>query len=775
MARRPVGRGARAGPLHLAQTDFLMAKKTSVAPAAPASATTAATSATPAKRAAKPKAGQPTAEKPAASPAAQAAAAPATKAAKPATAKAAPAAKAAAAPKAVAAAKPRRPAPLALVKNDPWLAPFEDVLRRRQARLQARLAEIEQYHGSLANYATAHQQLGLYHDAGRGGWVYREWAPAADYLALIGDFNNWDRGANPLQKLEFGVWEVFLPDAEYDQRLAHGSRFKVHVAANGQGKDRLPATLRRAVQDDETKDFAGQIWRPETPFAWTDQKFKVATAVAEPLIYEAHVGMATEDERVGSYREFADHILPRIAADGYNTVQLMAVMEHPYYGSFGYHVANLFAASSRFGTPEDLKYLINEAHRRGIAVLLDIVHSHAVKNEAEGLADFDGSGNLYFHKGERGNHPGWDSKLFDYGRPEVQQFLLSNLRFWMEEFHFDGFRFDGVTSMLYHHHGEGVAFMGYDNYFGPAADEDAILYLQLATTLAHDFKKGSLLVAEDMSGLPGLCRPIKEGGVGFDYRLAMGIPDYWIKLLKHTPDEHWPLGDLWHTLSNRRAGEKTIAYAESHDQALVGDKTLAHWLFDAGIYAHMHKDDGDPGAARALALHKIIRLLTLAAGGEGYLNFIGNEFGHPEWIDFPREGNGWSYRFARRQWSLGDNPDLKFHQMGEFDKALIHLAKARHLLAAGPATLLKHDEENRVLAFARGGLVFIVNLHVERSLTDYRFWVPEEGQYRVVLSTDNARFGGFDRPDEAFAYETYEHQLSLYLPSRVALVLARGE
>ena len=676
-------------------------------------------------------------------------------------------------PKAPTAAKNRWPAPLALVKNDVGLAPFEPVLRRRQERLQARLAEIEQHHGSLLNYATAHQQLGLNHDAGRGGWVYREWAPAAQALFLVGDFNGWDRQANPLQQLDFGVWEVFLPDAEYQQRLTHGSRYKVHVVANGQGKDRLPAALRRVVQDEATKDYAAQVWRPETPFQWTDQQFKTATAVPEPLIYEAHVGMATEDERVGSYREFAENVLPRVAAGGYNTVQLMAVAEHPYYGSFGYHVANLFAASSRFGTPEDLKFLINAAHRLGIAVLLDIVHSHAVKNEAEGLVDFDGSGNLYFHKGARGNHPGWDSKLFDYGRPEVQQFLLSNLRFWLEEYHFDGFRFDGVTSMLYHHHGEGVAFMGYDNYFGPAADEDAILYLQLATTLAHELKKGALLIAEDMSGLPGLCRPIKEGGLGFDYRLAMGIPDFWIKLLKHTPDEAWPLGDLWHTLTNRRVGEKTIAYAESHDQALVGDKTLAHWLFDAGIYAHMHTADGDPGAARALALHKLIRLLTLAAGGEGYLTFLGNEFGHPEWVDFPREGNDWSYRFARRQWSLSDNPNLKFHQMGEFDKALIHLARERHLLAASPATLLKHDEENQMLAFERGGLVFIVNFHVERSLTDYRFWVTQEGKYRVVLSSDNGRFGGFNRPDEGFGYETYEHQLRLYLPSRVALVLAQ--
>ncbi|WP_426061917.1 alpha amylase C-terminal domain-containing protein [Hymenobacter sp. B1770] len=664
--------------------------------------------------------------------------------------------------------------PLALVENDEWLVPFEPILRRRQARLQARLAEIEKYHGSLAQYATVHEQLGLNYDPSRGGYAYREWAPGADALFLIGDFNGWDRQAHPLKRLEFGVWEVFLPDAEYRHRLTHGSRYKVHVVTAGGGKDRLPPALRRAVQDEETKDFAAQLWAPETPFAWTDQGFDLAAAVPEPLIYEAHVGMATEEGRVGTYREFADNILPRIAAGGYNTVQLMAIMEHPYYGSFGYHVANLFAASSRFGTPEDLKYLINKAHGLGIAVLLDIVHSHAVKNEAEGLANFDGSGNLYFHKGDRGNHPGWDSKLFDYGRPEVQRFLLSNLRYWLEEYHFDGFRFDGVTSMLYHHHGEGVAFMGYDNYFGAGTDEDAILYLQLATTLAHGFKKDCLLIAEDMSGMPGLCRPIDEGGIGFDYRLAMGIPDFWIKLLKHTPDDYWPLGDLWHTLSNRRVGEKTVAYAESHDQALVGDKTLAHWLFDAGIYTHMQALDPDPAAARALALHKLIRLLTLSAGGEAYLTFIGNEFGHPEWVDFPREGNGWSYHFARRQWSLGDNPDLKFYQMGSFDKAMVHMACKQHLLAAAPATLLKHDEVNKVLVYERGGLVFVVNLHVDKSLTDYRFWVTEEGKYRVVLSSDNKLFGGFDRTDEAFVYETFEHQLSLYVPSRVALVLARA-
>ena len=673
------------------------------------------------------------------------------------------------------AAVPASPS-LALVENDPWLQPYEPVLRRRQQRLQARLAEITQQHGSLREFASAHQRLGLHRDAARGGFVYREWAPAAQGLFLIGDFNGWDRQATPLQKGDNGVWEVLLPDEIYKNRLTPGSRYKVHVVAANGAHDRLPAYLRRAVQDEHSHDFAAQLWQPAAPFAWTDQHFRLQS---EPLIYEAHVGMALEEGRVGTFREFADLILPRIQAGGYNCVQLMAVLEHPYYGSFGYHVANFFGVSSRFGTPEDLQYLVNQAHLRGLAVLLDLVHSHAVKNQAEGLADFDGSGGLYFHAGPRGEHPGWDSKLFDYGRPEVQQFLLSNLRYWLEELHFDGFRFDGVTSMLYHHHGEGVAFSSYEQYFGPEADEDAILYLQLATTLAHELKPAALLIAEDMSGLPGLCRPLAEGGVGFDYRLAMGIPDYWIKLLKHVRDEDWNLGDLWHALSNRRPGEKTVAYAESHDQALVGDKTLAHWLLDRNIYEHMRRDDPDPATARGIALHKMIRLSTLAAGGEAYLSFIGNEFGHPEWVDFPRAGNGGSYHFARRQWSLADNPDLQYGYLLAFDRAMLQLAATRHVLAARPPRLLHIDDVNQALIFERGGLVFLFNFHVERSIFDYQLSVPAAGRYQSLLNSDRPEFGGFNRLDDSLTYDTLggggtadDPKLRLYLTNRTALVLA---
>jgi 1,4-alpha-glucan branching enzyme len=491
------------------------------------------------------------------------------------------------------------------------------------------------------------------------------------------------------------------------------------------------------------------------------------------LIYESHVGMGGEEARVHTYREFAESVLPRIAKAGYNTVQLMAVQEHPYYGSFGYHVSSFFAPCSRFGTPEDLKFLIDTAHGLGLAVLLDIVHSHAVKNLSEGLNDFDGSGNQYFHDGDRGEHPAWDSKCFDYGRPEVRQFLLSNVRYWLEEFRFDGFRFDGVTSMLYHSRGN-KSFGSYDDYFGSDADEDAILYLQLAAKLIQDMKPGAIAIAEDMSGMPGLCRPLSEGGVGFTHRLAMGIPDYWIKLLKHSRDEDWNLDDLWSVLANRRHGEATIAYAESHDQALVGDKTLAFWLMDQEMYWHMAKEDPHPVIERGIALHKLIRLVTLVLGGEGWLNFMGNEFGHPEWLDFPREGNDWSYHYCRRQWSLVENPELKYQWLAEFDRELMDFARKTNLLATPPAQVLHIDHGPKILVAERGNFIFVFNFSVSESPFGYPIRVPGPETRELILDTDAPEFGGHNRLDPSIPCPVdADGIMKIYSPSRTGLVFAK--
>jgi 1,4-alpha-glucan branching enzyme len=655
-----------------------------------------------------------------------------------------------------------------LVANDPWLEPHQPVIERRMRRFAGELSSIERQSGTLSAHATGHKYVGIHFNPSTREWAVREWAPEAQAIFLIGDFNGWNRGSHPLESLPAGIWQLKLPaDA-----LAHGQKVKLHIiGADGSRRDRIPACIRRAVQDPVTHDYSGQIWNPPEPYVWKHH-FDSAS-IGAPLIYESHVGMGGEEPRVHTYREFADRVLPRVSKAGYNTVQLMAVQEHPYYGSFGYHVSSFFAPCSRFGTPEDLKYLIDTAHGLGIAVLLDIVHSHAVKNIAEGLNDFDGSGNQYFHKGERGEHPLWDSKCFDYGRAEVRQFLLSNVRYWLEEFRFDGFRFDGVTSMLYHSRGN-KSFGSYDDYFGDDADDDAILYLNLAARLIQDIRPGAIAIAEDMSGMPGLCRPNEEGGLGFTHRLAMGIPDYWIKLLKHSRDEDWNLDELWGVLSNRRHGEATIAYAESHDQALVGDKTLAFWLMDQEMYWHMDKDDAHPVIERGMALHKMIRLATLTIGGEGWLNFMGNEFGHPEWLDFPREGNGWSFHYCRRQWSLLDNPKLKYQWLAEFDRELIDFARKANLLATPAAQVLNIDHGPKILVAERGNFIFVFNFSVDQSLFGYPIRVPGMETRKLILDTDSAATGGHGRIDYSFHYPVDpEGCMRVYTPSRSAQVFEK--
>ena len=657
-----------------------------------------------------------------------------------------------------------------LVQNDIWLEGQTDAINERIERFDNSLAHINQQHGGLYDYSNGHLITGIHLDKTSNQWVIREWAPNAKGLQLVGDFNNWRGDEHALTKLQHGVWELKISG----DKLKHGDKVKLRIhGADDSVRDRIPACITRAVQDEETHDYSAQIWQPE-PYQWK-HSYDPQT-VKTPVIYEAHTGMSGEEPRLHTYREFADNIIPHIAKTGYNVVQLMAVQEHPYYGSFGYHVSNFFAACSRFGTPEDLKYLIDTAHSYNIAVLLDIVHSHAVKNIGEGLNHFDGTDHQYFHGGAKGDHPQWDSKCFNYEKPEVKQFLLSNVRYWLEEYHFDGFRFDGITSMLYEHHGT-IAFDHFDKYFQDGVDKDAILYLQLATTLAREIKPGALIIAEDMSGMPGLCRPISEGGVGFTHRLAMGIPDYWIKLLKEKRDEEWNLHEIWGTLINRRHGEANIAYSESHDQALVGDKTLAFWLMDQHMYWHMGKDDEHPAIDRGMALHKIIRIMTLSLGGEGWLTFMGNEFGHPEWLDFPREGNDWSYQYCRRQWSLMHDEKLKYQFLSNFETALLKLTNDNSLLAAPQAQQLWCKDEDKVLAYQRGSLIFIYNLHPTESFTNYRIPVHQDGEFEIVLNSDQPEFGGHSRIDQSITHTAElsfeENALHLYLPSRTTIVLKK--
>ncbi|MBN3519843.1 alpha amylase C-terminal domain-containing protein [Algoriphagus lutimaris] len=669
----------------------------------------------------------------------------------------------------------RKSAPLNLVLDEPWLEKYSDKISLRWSKYQSAIQEIENFCGDILEYGSNHQFYGIHFESWRNGWVYREWAPAAEALYFFGDFNDWDRQSHPMKKNPRGDWEIFLPFDQYKDTFVHGSKVKVHVIGANGALDRIPVYITRVIQNDETHDFAGQVWF-DSPFPWTDQDFSLAESRKQPLIYECHIGMAQEKLGVGTYQEFEENILPRIKSAGYNTIQLMAVMEHPYYGSFGYHVSNFFAPTSRFGTPEELKSLINTAHKMGIAVVMDIVHSHAVKNVNEGINEFDGSDHQYFHAGPKGYHEGWDSKVFNYSKREVQQFLLSNIRYWIEEFHMDGFRFDGVTSIMYLHHGLFMDFDNIDLYFDSNVDDDAILYLQLANTLIHKLKPQSISIAEDVSGMPGLSRKIEDGGIGFDFRMAMGVPDYWIKTLKHKQDEEWDMFELWHQLSNRPVKEKSIAYAESHDQALVGDKSLAFWLMDKEMYFSMSLLQQNLVVDRGISLHKLIRMITLSLGGEGYLTFIGNEFGHPEWVDFPREGNNWSYQYARRQWSLVDDPLLRYRQLAAWDKSMIQLAKDFQVLASQHARQLHLDPNKKILAYERAGLVFVFSFHPTESFSGFAIQVPWPGSYQMILNSDEEEFGGFERLDASTTFLTNENQgLLLYIPNRTMMVLKRKD
>lgn len=651
-----------------------------------------------------------------------------------------------------------------IIKIDPYLAPYENDLNARINNYKTKKQELVG-DGSLSDFANGYNYFG-FHKV-ENGWVYREWAPAADRMFLTGDFNGWDIYKNQMARLDNGVFEIFVGD-----ELKEGSKVQAIVEKNGNILRRVPSYATRVVQDNVTYLWTAEVYEPTNPFLWEDDKFRTPKT---PYIYECHIGMAQDKYGIGTYVEFAENILPRIKKLGYNTIQIMAVMEHPYYGSFGYQVSNFFAPSSRFGTANDLKYLINKAHKMGIAVLLDIVHSHAVKNTNEGLNEFDGTEYQYFHEGGKGNHPAWDTKLFNYAKNEVLHFLLSNVKYWLCEFHFDGFRFDGVTSMLYHDHGLGSAFVNYDMYFSMNTDTDAITYLCLANDLIHEINPKAVTIAEDMSGMPGMCIPIKDGGIGFDYRLSMGVPDLWIKYLKDISDDYWNMGNLWWELNSRRPKEKVIGYCESHDQALVGDKTIMFRLCDANMYSGMNKGNGDPVIYRGIALHKMIRLLTSSLAGNGYLNFMGNEFGHPEWIDFPREGNGWSYHYCRRQWSLVDNPDLLYESLNEFDKAMIAFLKKEKILSKCGELLLIH-EDDKILSYKKGDSVFVFNFHPFKSFEGYAIPV-EKGEYKVILSSDDSEFGGHNRIDKNYIFKTEEVNsrecVKLYIPSRSSFVIKK--
>jgi 1,4-alpha-glucan branching enzyme len=653
-----------------------------------------------------------------------------------------------------------------LIKNDPFLRPFEETISYRIEKAKIKENELKK-NKKLSNFANAHNYYGLHKTS--TGWIYRDRLPAAQDVYLIGNFNDWQMDEQfKLIRNKKGDFEIKLKP----KTIKHLDLYRIYVKWSGGGGYRVPAYATRVVQDPHNYIFNAQVWEPDEPYV---MKYKSPDKKGDILIYEAHIGMASEEGKVATYIEFKNNVLPTIIKLGYDTIQFMAIQEHPYYGSFGYHVSNFFAVSSRQGTPDELKELIDEAHKNGVRVIMDIVHSHAVKNEVEGISRYDGTEYQFFHAGDRGQHTAWDSRCFDYGRNDVIHFLLSNCKFWLEEYRFDGFRFDGVTSMLYINHGLGQNFTTYYDYYNSNQDEDAISYLTLANILIHEVNPNAITVAEEMSGMPGLAAPVEEGGMGFDFRLAMGIPDYWIKIIKEQKDENWHVGEIFYRLTDKRKDEKTINYSESHDQALVGDKTIIFRLADADMYYFMHLENKSMVIDRAIALHKMIQMITLATGQSGYLNFMGNEFGHPEWIDFPREGNGWSYHYARRQWSLADNNELAYYYLNLFNIEIVHLFKSRHLLNE-KIELISDKAYDQVLIFKRSEFIFVFNFNPFTSFTNYGIEI-EKGEYKIIINSDSENYLGYSRLNSDIIYKTIsidkKDLLKLYIPTRTCYVMQK--
>ena len=662
-----------------------------------------------------------------------------------------------------------------IMRIDPWLSPYRRDIDMRMEQYEAtRAALTVSGRIPLPEFANGHNFYGFHKKSGQ--WIYREWAPAASSLHLIGDFNNWNRDSHPLTPDGKGNWEICLPG---EDALPHGSRVKTRVTSHGISRDRIPLYATRVIQDATTKDFEAQIWDPPNAYEWHSAP---PPPPAAPAIYEAHIGMAQNRDGIGTYKEFTENVLPRIKDGGYDTVQIMALAEHPYYASFGYQVTNFFAPSSRFGTPDELRALIDEAHRLGLRVLMDVVHSHAATNFNEGINEFDGTQDQFFHHGPRGSHEAWGTRLFNYGKHEVLHFLLSNIKYWLEEYRLDGFRFDGVTSMAYLDHGLGASFDDYSKYFSPNTDFEALVYMQLANSLIHEMRPDALTIAEDMSGYPGMCLPIRAGGIGFDCRLAMGVPDFWVNTLKTTSDEQLDLRKMWHELTTRRPQERNIGYCESHDQALVGDKTIMFWLADKDMYDGMALSVENINVDRAVALHKMIRFVTLTLAGEGYLNFIGNEFGHPEWIDFPREGNGWSFAHAKRRWDLADRDDLRYKDLLAFDRAMVTFAKSYGVFGALDLMNLWVDDHGKLLAYRKAGLVFLFNFNPTRSFESYELPLPHGtplgSRWQVAFDSDSTRFGGQGRISDVEEYSAIELNekygnvgVRIYIPARTAMAL----
>ncbi|XP_020575032.1 1,4-alpha-glucan-branching enzyme 3, chloroplastic/amyloplastic isoform X2 [Phalaenopsis equestris] len=515
---------------------------------------------------------------------------------------------------------------------------------------------------------------------------------------------------------------------KYMPTISHGSRYRVYFNTPNGPLERVPAWATYLLPDPDGEKFCAVHWEPppEAVHKWKNARPKVPKSLR---VYECHVGISGAEPKVSSFNEFVSKVLPHIKEAGYNAIQLIGLVEHRDYSSVGYRVTNLFAVSSRYGTPDDFKRLVDEAHGLGLLVFLDIVHSYAAADELVGLSLYDGSNDCYFHSGKRGHHKHWGTRMYKYGDVDVLHFLLSNLKWWVTEYLIDGFNFHSLSSMFYTHNGFATFSGEMEEYCNQYVDKDALIYLILANEMLHDVHPNIITIAED-------------------------IVDVLVK--------------------NSQGSDKMLVYVENHNQSMSGGRSFADILLSKQAHKSSKREDM---VLRGSSLLKMMKLITFTISGPAYLNFMGNEFGHPNRVEFPSPGNNYSFSYANRQWDLPRNEGLHCDQFN-FDKDMTRLDEIEQILSKRLPNIHHVNDSVKVISYIRGPLLFIFNFHSEMSYELYNIGVEEAGEYQIILNTDETIYGGLGvlRRDQYLLRtiskrnDGYRNSLEVTLPSSSAQV-----
>jgi 1,4-alpha-glucan branching enzyme len=594
------------------------------------------------------------------------------------------------------------------------------------------------------------------------GVHFAVWAPNAQRASVIGDFNRWDGRAHVMRRLvPSGIWEIFIPD------LSDGDCYKFEVRTTaGHLLHKADPYARRFEVPPNT---ASIIWT-DGSYEWRDQGWLADRAVSDawrerPMsVYEVHPGswrrVPEEGNRYQTYRELATTLVPYVREMGFTHIELMPIMEHPFSGSWGYQVIGFFAPTSRFGTPDDFRFFVDECHRHGIGVILDWVPGHFPKDR-HGLAEFDGT-SLYEHADpKKGEHQDWGTLIFNYGRNEVRSFLFSNALFWLEEFHIDGLRVDAVASMLYldYSRSEGQWI---PNQYGGRENLEAVAFLQQLNTLTHGRVAGTITVAEESTAWPAVSRPVYVGGLGFSYKWNMGWMHDMLQYIREDPvHRRWHHGQI--TFSMLYAFTENFILPFSHDEVVHGKGAM------------LSKMPGDVWQKHA-TLRALYGYMFGHPGKK--LMFMGAEFG--QWRE-------WDYD-SSLDWHLLDE---QLHDgLRCWVRDLNHTYQREPSLhevdfeGAGFSWIDCNDNENSVVSLIRRArdphdFTIVVANFTPVPRPKYRVGVPESGWYRELLNSDSERYGGSNMGNgggvqsEAVAAHGFEHSLSLTVPPLGFLLLKR--